>query len=297
MIFLAIPTWIVVFSSSSPFSSSFLAEPASLSSSRWHVADTADVLACGAYLAGVATCFVLSTAFHTLMAHSERVYLAGMKLDVQGVLALMWGATAPLLRFLFPGASSRGRDLDQSLDTWCTARHDGHGDDERLRLAYGVVVALLAAACSAATFLPCLSGPRLGPWRAALFGSFAVCSFALPIAHAVVRVGWDEVCARVALRWVGFTAVLNGIGVVVYALKVSLLPCVSGLYTRTSADECGLFVEYSFLRGGSRDGSTSSARAISSCTFSWSLRLSRMPVLLYWRLTIVTRRMPFVDRG
>lgn len=173
---------------------------ASLAAPRWQQADAGDALACGAYLAGVAACFVLSAAFHTLMAHSEAVYLAGMKLDVQGVLALMWGATAPLVRYALP----------------C-----GDDDEARLRLVYGWLIAGLAAACSVATFLPCFSGPRLGPWRAALFGAFGLGSFALPLAHAAARAGWAEMSARVGLWWVGATAVLNGVGVVVYGLKVS----------------------------------------------------------------------------
>lgn len=237
-----------------------------LAGPRWRAADAADVLACGAYLAGVAACFVLSAAFHTLMAHSEAVYLAGMKLDVQGVLALMWGATAPLVRYALP----------------CEA-------DEALRRRYGVLLAALAAACSAATFMPRFSGPRLGPWRAALFGAFGVGSFALPIAHAAARAGWAEMSARVGLGWVGATAVLNGVGVVVYGLKVSLVLFCSMDRSASQVREypCGerkvlmvsWFDTYSFPSAGSRDDSISLGRATNSCTSSSSRQLSRTRVL------------------
>lgn len=168
---------------------------------RWEVATAGDLLACGTYLAGVAACFVLSAAFHTLMAHSEALYLAGMKLDLQGVLLLMWGATVPLVRYTFPCG-------------------DG-GADTRMRWAYGVGLAGLAGLCSAATFLPRFSGPRMGPWRAVLFGVFGAASFALPIAHGTVRYGLREMAERTGLGWVGATVMWNGLGVGVYAMKVS----------------------------------------------------------------------------
>lgn len=166
---------------------------------RWEVATAGDLLACGTYLAGVAACFVLSAAFHTLMAHSEALYLAGMKLDLQGVLLLMWGATVPLVRYTFP----------------CD------DDDARTRWAYGVGLAGLAGLCSAATFLPRFSGPRMGPWRAVLFGVFGAASFALPIAHGALRYGLGDMAARTGLGWVGATVMWNGLGVGVYAMKVS----------------------------------------------------------------------------
>lgn len=144
----------------------------------------------------MALCFALSTAFHTLMAHSEAVYLLNMKLDFQGVLVLMWAATVPLVYYTFP----------------C---------DSVLRAAYWGLITALAAACSAVTFLPRFSGPHLGPYRALLFGTFGVGSFALPIAHGVVVHGLSEEWERVGLGWVLWTVVCDGVGVVVYGLKVS----------------------------------------------------------------------------
>lgn len=163
---------------------------------RYQVATPADLLVCAAYLFGVAVCFLLSMCFHTLMAHSEAAYLLGMKLDIQGVLVLMWGATIPLVHYVFP----------------C---------DLNLRLAYWSLFSVLAGLCSAVTFLPRFSGPELGPYRAALFGSFGAGSFALPIAHGTMSYGLEEMWNRVGLGWILATVMCNGVGVGVYAMKVS----------------------------------------------------------------------------
>lgn len=129
------------------------------------------------------------------MAHSEAAYFLGMKLDIQGVLVLMWGATIPLVYYTFP----------------C---------DLGLRVGYWALFTVLAALCSAFTFLPMFSGPHLGPYRAALFGSFGAGSFALPIAHGIVKYGLEEMWRMVGLGWVLATVLCDGIGVGVYAMKV-----------------------------------------------------------------------------
>lgn len=179
---------------------------------RYRAATAADVAVCCTYFVGVAVCFVLSTAFHTLMAHSRAVYLLGMKLDFQGVLVLMWAATAPLVYYTFP----------------CR-------DGAVVRAAYAALFTALAGACSAVTFLPRFSGPHLGPYRAALFGAFGAGSFAVPITHGLARYGLEEMWRRVGLGWILGTVVCNGVGVGVYGLKVSRpLVLISGLWYKVA---------------------------------------------------------------
>lgn len=196
----------------------------------------------------MALCFALSTAFHTLMAHSEAVYLLNMKLDFQGVLVLMWAATVPLVYYSFP----------------CDR-------DWPLRAGYWALISGLALACSAVTFLPCFSGPHLGPYRALLFGTFGVGSFALPIAHGIVRHGLGEEWERAGLGWILWTVVCDGIGVLVYGLKVSRLSPSSFAQCDTAVKECPLFGGrtsllmfgvISFLKDGSPGASISLERAI-----------------------------------
>ena len=137
-------------------------------------------------------------SFHTFMSHSERLYLVGMKLDFQGILLLMWSSTVPLAYYGFR----------------C-------GFSPSVRATYLAATTLLAAACSVATLLPRFSGPDLGPTRAALFASFGTASFVAPIAHGVLAHGFREHAARVGLSWILITAGFNGLGMVIYTLKVS----------------------------------------------------------------------------
>ncbi|KAI0599223.1 hemolysin-III channel protein-like protein Izh2 [Biscogniauxia sp. FL1348] len=165
---------------------------------RYKVSTTADILVCSTYFLGVAVCFTLSTLFHTFMSHSEPWYTTGIKFDYQGILLLMWGSTVPLVYYSFPceAASSSG-----------------------VRPAYWGATTALAALCSLATFHPAIGGPHLGHVRAALFGAFGFGSFLAPVAHGVLRFGLAAQRERVGLGWIGLTALCNGAGVVMYALK------------------------------------------------------------------------------
>lgn len=169
-------------------------------------------MVCTVYLLGVTICFLLSTTFHTLLSHSASAYRLGMQLDIQGVLVLMWGATVPLVYYAFP----------------C-------GEDEGLRWGYWGLFTVLAGACSIVTFSPSLRGPELGPYRAVLFGGFGGGSFAGLVVHGVLRFGWEEMSRRVGLGWIAGTVVLNGMGVGVYAAKVSLMISFSFFFSFSSS--------------------------------------------------------------
>ncbi|KAK7456315.1 hypothetical protein Landi51_02558 [Colletotrichum acutatum] len=164
---------------------------------RWNMASTADVVVCTAYTIGVITCFVLSTAFHTLMSHSEPIYLSGIKADFHGVLALMWSSVFPLAHNVFP-CSPATRD------------------------AYVALTGLLAALCAAATARPDLGAVDLGHHRAVLFAAFGLAVFVLPIGHGVALAadGGREVWDRVGGWWVLGTAGWNCVAVIVYWAKV-----------------------------------------------------------------------------
>ncbi|KAK0635824.1 hemolysin-III related-domain-containing protein [Bombardia bombarda] len=182
---------------------------------RFAVATPLDMLVLGTYLAGVGICFILSVTFHTLMSHSPRIYHLGMRLDFQGILLLMWSSTVPLVYYSFP----------------CQATV--------MQTTYLVTITLLAGACSAATLLPRFSGPHLGHYRAVLFGSFGLGSFVVPIAHGILLYGLKEQSRRIGLGWIMVTGLCNGVGVVVYAVKVSSCGGVGGypLELRSDADD------------------------------------------------------------
>ncbi|KAK3328291.1 hemolysin-III channel protein-like protein Izh2 [Cercophora scortea] len=161
---------------------------------RLAIATTSDIVVCGTYILGVGACFVLSTIFHTFMSHSLEVYHIGMKLDIQGILLLMWGATVWLIYYSFP----------------CRPV---------LQAGYLGATTLLAGLCSVATLWPRFSGPHLGHYRAALFGSFGFGSFLAPVLHGGMLYGFGEQSKRIGLGWIVTTAVFNGAAVVVYTLK------------------------------------------------------------------------------
>ncbi|KAF6845064.1 hemolysin-iii channel protein [Colletotrichum musicola] len=162
--------------------------------SRWDVASISDVVVCAIYAAGVTICFILSTAFHTFMSHSESYYLSGIKADFYGVLALMWSSTAPLAHYTFP-CSPRTRD------------------------AYVLATGVLAVLCGAATARPNLGAVHLGRHRAVLFAAFGAAAFVAPSGHGALASGIAEEWARVGGRWVGVTAGCNGLAVLVYWAK------------------------------------------------------------------------------
>ena len=70
-------------------------------SQRYSTASIGDTVVFGLYLFGVATCFVLSVTFHTLMSHSAQGFAFGVQLDFQGIILLMWSATAPMVYYTF----------------------------------------------------------------------------------------------------------------------------------------------------------------------------------------------------
>jgi adiponectin receptor len=70
-------------------------------SQRYATASTGNTVVFALYLFGVATCFVLSVTFHTLMSHSAQAFAFGIQLDFQGIILLMWSATAPMVYYTF----------------------------------------------------------------------------------------------------------------------------------------------------------------------------------------------------
>ncbi len=194
-------------------------------------------------------------SFHTFMSHSPEAYLLGMKLDFQGILLLMWSSTIPLAYYSFP--------CHQTLGTY-----------------YMVATSVLAALCSAVTFLPRFNAPHLGHYRAVLFGSFGLTSFVAPIAHGMALYGLEMQSQRISMSWIWATALCNGLGVVAYTLKVS---------TAASSRKLLILTQGSSRRGGFLADLTCSERAIRLCT-SWSYVPHCHSPCPQWRLSISTIR-------
>lgn len=84
-IFLALPIWL--YSEMGP---------------RYAASTAGDITVFGLYLSGVAICFMLSAAFHTLCSHSAQGFRFGIQLDFLGIILLMWSANLPLVFYTFP---------------------------------------------------------------------------------------------------------------------------------------------------------------------------------------------------
>jgi adiponectin receptor len=132
------------------------------------------------------------------MSHSQAVYDAGIKLDFQGVLVLMYSSTVPLIYYSFP----------------CSLR---------LQTLYFAATTLLAALVSAATLHPVMGAVHLGHHRARLFSAFGIGSFVIPIAHCLLRDGTVIGARRVGVPWVLATTGWNTLGMGIYSFKVRLL--------------------------------------------------------------------------
>ncbi|TVY82430.1 Adiponectin receptor protein [Lachnellula suecica] len=160
---------------------------------RYKVATIADLVVCSIYFTGVAVCFFLSATYHTLMSHSHSMCKTGVKLDFQGVILLMWGASVPLIYYGF----------------YCYST---------LQNIYWILLSTFAIACSVFTFQPRFSEPFLRPLRAATFGCFAISSM-VPVVHGMVTYGYALQGQRIGLKYVLVTLVLNITGATAYAIK------------------------------------------------------------------------------
>ncbi|GAB7342121.1 hypothetical protein MBLNU457_g0390t2 [Dothideomycetes sp. NU457] len=160
---------------------------------RYNTAKPADVAVFAVYLFGVAGCYTLSAAFHTLMSHSREGSLFGLKLDFQGIILLIWSATVPAVHFTWyfePGL----RDLYWSLITFC------------------------AVLASIVTFTPAFIKPASKPLRVGTYGPLALSSL-LSVVHGVNAHGWTEQSRRFPMWGIGLTIVFNLFGAVVYTYR------------------------------------------------------------------------------
>ena len=132
------------------------------------------------------------------MSHSEGAYRLGLKLDLLGILLLMWGGTVPLVYYSFPCSRTA-------------------------QVSHWLGITVLAGLSAAATFMPRFNGPHMGSYRAALYASFGVVSFFVPIGHGMAVGGVMEQSERIGFPWIMMMLFFNGTGAMVYSIKVSPL--------------------------------------------------------------------------
>lgn len=161
-------------------------------SPRFAVATPVDIAVCSIYFAGVSICFFLSAFYHTVMNHSYEHSRLGLELDYQGIILLMWGATAPLI--------CHGFKYDSKLQKLCR-----------------FLLSALATAWSIMTFQPRFRDAPLQ--RAAIIYCLAL-SKAFPILHNIIKYGVKIKAQHMGLVWVVITPALKTVGVSAYAIRV-----------------------------------------------------------------------------
>jgi len=80
---------------------------------------------------------------------------------------------------------------------------------------------MIAIGCAVSTLSPKFSRPEYHLQRAFMYGSGALFAIVF-IVHGILLHGWAIQKERMALQWMGFTAILNALGGLFYSSKVSL---------------------------------------------------------------------------
>jgi adiponectin receptor len=119
----------------------------------------------------------------------------GTQLDYLGIILLMWSAAIPTIYYGF-----------------CC--------DADLQIAYWGLMTAAAIGCALFTMHPRFSQRRFRPCRLATYTGIALTAVVFVI-HSVLLHGWSVQNKRMALDWMGWMALLNGIGAVVYVSRVS----------------------------------------------------------------------------
>lgn len=142
---------------------------------------------------GVAICFLLSSSFHVINCHSQRINVFGNQLDYLGIVLLMWGATIPSVYY-------------------------GFHDLVKLRNIYWTVVSVLGGLCCAATVHPKFRTPALRPYRSAMYACLGFSGLVF-MTHCIVIYGFAEANRRMSLDWMGLMGLFNVLGAVAYGTR------------------------------------------------------------------------------
>ncbi|KAI9054322.1 hypothetical protein LZ554_001488 [Drepanopeziza brunnea f. sp. 'monogermtubi'] len=215
-------------------------------STRYPDVTLGDIIVFSMFFFGVATCFLLSAAFHTLSNHSETVATQGNQLDYLGIVILMWGSTIPSVYYGF----------------WCNAELQKLYWGARASADRESQVTLLASLCTAATFSSRFSSPGLRPWRAGMYACLGLSALVF-VVHGLVLHGWEVQRRRMGLEWMGVMTALNLVGAAVYVWRIPerWVPMKCDIYGSSHqifhvlvvfaglAHMCGLFGAFEYVKG------------------------------------------------
>lgn len=136
---------------------------------------------------------------HTFRCHSEKALKLGDKLDFQGLVMMIWGATVPLIYYAF------------------TCNLD-------IQIGYWTLTSLAALFCTFFNFHSSFSKPHLQPARALSLGLLAL-SFFIPVVHSLAAYGLAVQTRRLALQWIVYTLICHTFCAATYATDVGTHLC------------------------------------------------------------------------
>ncbi|KAL6942471.1 hypothetical protein ACO0QE_003646 [Hanseniaspora vineae] len=145
------------------------------------------------FFAGVFTCLLMSSTFHCLKSHSERIAIMGNKLDYLGIVALIVTSMISIMYYAF---------YDCKKAFYC----------------FSTVTLLLGIACSVVSLDGKFRSREWRSMRAKLFVAFGL-SALIPVVGGIFIYGLAETYVKIGLKWVLLEGVFYIIGAVLYGLR------------------------------------------------------------------------------
>ncbi|KAF0520764.1 putative hemolysin-III channel protein Izh2 [Gigaspora margarita] len=145
------------------------------------------------FLAGAMVCLGLSSVFHVLCCHSEKVCANWNRCDYIGIVFLITGSFYPVIYYGF----------------FC---------NEYLKIFYLSFITILAIATTFLAVSPKFRHPQFRWFRTSLFLSMGL-SAVIPLTHAVILYGIELCFFVISLKWLLLTGILYIIGALVYGAR------------------------------------------------------------------------------
>ncbi|KAM0756385.1 HlyIII-domain-containing protein [Meredithblackwellia eburnea MCA 4105] len=172
--------WRAPFSLASPFKSS------TMPTVTW-----LDAAGFSCFFLAAISCLGFSASFHTFSAHSKEVCRAWNRMDYVGIVLLICGTMVPLLRYLF----------------FCSSGWQHF---------YLVLITIAGSATIGVVLAPHAHTPEYRRFRTWVFISLGM-SAVVPVAHAVMRYGWEAASDAVGLPYAALGGLLYIMGALLYA--------------------------------------------------------------------------------
>jgi len=177
---------------------------------RYHAASWPDILAMSSFFLSAALCLGLSTTYHTLSNHSPRISNLGNKLDLLGIVCLIWGSMVSIIYY--------GWYCERNIKiSYCTMVSNA---PVRGKIADSIKqITVFGAVCAYLSVNPKVRTPKWRTFRAVMFVSLGL-SAVIPVIHGVRLYGLTVVNARIAfVPWLLIEGLMYILGASVYAVS------------------------------------------------------------------------------